>query len=408
MANSLITPTRIAREGLFHLENNLVMARLVHRDYKAEFKGGQGASVQVRKPVKFTATTGATRSNQDVVESYTTITIDQRRHVSWNFLTEDLTLTVEEYSERYIQPAAIALAQEIETSLTGLYTSVAQHVGTSGTVPSTFLEIGAARQRLVESAAPMNDSIYGVLEPAAALKIANDLKLVTLNSGKVETALEKVKVGAYAGVDLYEAQSLRQHTVGALGGTPLVNGAGQVTTVTTAALSTNTQNLVLDGASNSITGWAKAGDVITIASVYAVNPKTRQSTGRLMEFVVTADANSSGAGAVTLVISPAIITSGAHQNVSAAPANDAAITFKGTAATGYLQNMVFQRNAFALVTVPLEMPDGASFKARETHKGLSMRVVKDYDVDNDTDIIRLDVLYGVKAIYPELAVRLTS
>lgn len=409
MANSLITPTIIAKEALMQLENNLVMARMVHREYQAEFKGGQGATVNIRKPVKFTATDGATLSEQDVTESYTSITVDQRKHVAWAFTTQDETLTIEEYSKRYIAPAAAELAQQIETSLTGLYSSVWQHVGTPGTVPSTFLELGAARQRLVEAAAPMTEEINACLDPAAALKVANDLKLVNLNNGKVLTALERVRVGKYAGLENYENQSLRVHTVGALGGTPLVNGAGQVTTVSTTTLSANTQTLNIDGASNSITGWAKAGDVFTIANVFSVNPKTRQSTGRLQEFVVTADANSTGGGAVALTISPCIITSGAFQTVNAAPADNAAITWKvGTAATGYVQNLCFQRNAFALVTVPLDEPRGGVDASRMTHNNISIRVARQYAIASDKNQIRLDILYGVKAIYPELAVRLTN
>lgn len=412
MANSIITPTVIAKEALMQLENNLVMARKVHREYQSEFRGGQGASVQVRKPVKFLAVDGATMSEQDVIESYTNVTVDQRKHVAWAFTTQDETLSLEEYSERYIKPAAMELAQQIETSLTGLYSSVWQHVGTPGTTPSTFLQLGAARQRLVEAAAPMTDEITACLDPAAALQVANDLKLVNLNNGKVQTALERVRVGKYAGLENYENQSLRVHTVGALGGTPLVNGANQFlldAAVTTALLSANTQTLAIDGASNSITGWAKAGDVFTIANVFAVNPKTRQSTGRLQEFVVTADANSNGSGQVTLSISPQIISTGKYQNVSAGPADNAAITWKvGTAATGYTQNLVFQRNAFALVTVPLDEPRGGVDASRMTHNNLSIRVARQYAISSDKNQVRLDILYGVKAIYPELAVRLTG
>jgi len=409
MPNSLITPTLIAKEALMQLENNLVMGSLVHREYKSEFSGGQGASVQIRKPVKFEASNGATRVNQDVTESFTNITIDQRKHVSWKFATQDLTLSVEEYSERYIKPAAIALAQQVETSLTGLYSSVSQNVGTPGTPPATFLDMGAARRRLVEAAAPAGVTINAIIDPAAALSIANDLKAVTVNNNKVLTALEQVRVGKYAGMELYEAQSLRVHQGGVIGGAAQVNGADQFlldAAVTTANLSANAQTLVLESASNSITNWARAGDVFTIANVFAINPVTRQSTGRLMEFVVNANANSSAGGAVTLNISPQIIATGRYQNVSAGPANDALITWKTTTNQNSVQNLCFQKNAFALVTVPLEMPDGAAFKARESHKGLSMRCVKDYDIDADEDIIRLDILNGVKTIYPELAVRL--
>lgn len=404
MANSLITPSIIAKEGLMQLENNLVMAGLVHRDYSKEFTK-VGSTVSVRKPVKFVASTGATRVNQDVTEGTVNVVMDQRKHVSWGFTTQDLTLTIEEYSERYIKPASIALAQSVETSLMGLYSSVSNLVGTPGTVPSTFLEVGAARQRLVENMVPMGEKLNAVMEPAAALKIANDVKLVN-TPGKTLTALEEAKIGRYARFDTYEAQSVLTFTNGARGGTPLVNGANQHSNATPQA---NSQSLVIDGASNSITGWAKAGEVITIAGVFAVNGNTKQAYTYLKQFVVTADATSSGAGAVTLTISPAIVSSGPYQNVSAAPADNAAIAFaSGTAATAYPQNLCFHKNAFALVMRDLEMPDGAAFKARESHNSLSLRVVKDYDIDSDTDIIRLDILYGVAGIYPELATRLTS
>ena len=300
MANSLITPSIIAKEGLMQLENNLVMAGLVHRDYSKEFTK-VGSTISVRKPVRFVASTGATRVNQDVTEGTVSVVMDQRKHVSWGFSTQDLTLTIEEYSERYIKPAAIALAQSVETSLMGLYSSVSNLVGTPGTVPSTFLEVGAARQRLVENMVPMGEKLNAVMEPAAALKIANDVKLVN-TPGKTLTALEEAKIGRYARFDTYEAQSVLAFTNGARGGTPLVNGAAQHSDASPQA---NSQSLVIDGASNSITGWVKAGEVITIAGVFAINGNTKQAYTYLKPFVVTADANSSGAGAVTLTISPA-------------------------------------------------------------------------------------------------------
>lgn len=403
MANSLITPSIIAKEALMQMRNNLVMGELVYRDYTKEFVK-VGSTISVRRPVKFTASTGATRVNQDVTEGTVSIAMDQRKHVSWKFSTNDLTLTIEEYSERYIKPAAIALAQTVDSALTGLYSSVPNWVGTAGTIPSTFLELGAARQRLVENSAPMGEKLNAVLSPGAALKIANDLK--TLYVPKTNTALEQVKIGKYAGFDTYESQSIVNHTVGAKGGTPLVNGANQHSNATPQATS---QSLVIDGASLSVTGWAKAGDVITIASVFQVNDKTKQTETFLKQFVVLSDANSDGSGNVTLTISPAIVSSGAYQNVSAAPADNAAITIvTGTASTAYGQNLCFHKNAFALVMADLEMPDGAAFKSRANSEGLSIRVIKDYDISADEDIIRLDILYGVKTIYPELAVRLTN
>lgn len=406
MPNSLITPSIIAKEGLFQLKNNLVMGNLVHRDYTKEYTK-VGSTISVRKPVKFKATNGATRSNQDVLEGTVPIVMDQRKHVSWKFSTQDLTLTVEDYSERYIKPAMIALAQQVETSLTNLYTSVPNWVGTAGTTPSTFLALGAARQRLVENMAPMGDMLYAVMDPAAALQIANDMKQ-QFQPAKQLTAMERVKIGRYAGFETYEAQSIVNHTNGARGGTPLLNGADQHSNATPQA---NSQTITIDGASISITGWAKAGDVVTIAGCFAVNGNTKQAYTYLRQFTVLSDANSNGSGVVTLTISPAIVsdTSSPYQNVSAAPADNAAVALaSGTAATAYPQNLCFHKNAFALVMSDLEMPDGAAFKARESADNLSVRVVKDYDIDNDEDIIRMDILYGVKTIYPELAVRLTG
>ena len=176
MANTLITPSIIAKEALMQLKNNLVMGNLVYRDYSKEYVK-VGSTISVRKPVRFVASTGATRVNQDATEGSVSLAIDTQKHVSWNFSSQELTLTVDEYSERYIKPAMMELAQAVELSLTGLYAGVNDWVGTAGTTPSTFLSLGAARQRLVENRVPMGSTLNAVLDPAAALQIANDMKL---------------------------------------------------------------------------------------------------------------------------------------------------------------------------------------------------------------------------------------
>ena len=412
MANTLITPSLIAKEALMQLENNLVMANNVHREYKEEFTGGQGDTVSIRRPVKFVTSDGATRSNQDVEEKSTAITIDQRKHVSWNFSTQDLTLSVEEYSERYIKPAAITLAQTVDKSLTSLYAYAWNSVGTPGTTPTDFAAVGASAQRLDEMAVP-SDSRYMVMNPAARYAVAGNQLTLDAVGAMGKGAYEQAKVGNIATFDTFSTQNVQNHTVGVATGTPLVNGGSQNVTYASATGDGWSQSLVTNGWTNSTTGILKKGDVFTIAGVYAVNPVPGQgSTGKtvmpyLQQFTVLADADSGAStGPATLTISPPIITSGPQQTVDAAPDDDAAITVLGTGGTSYPQNMGFHKNAFALVTCPLEMPDGAAFKARESHNGLSMRVVKDYDIDNDTDIIRLDILYGVKAVYPDLASRL--
>lgn len=409
MANALITPSVIAKEALAQLENNLVMGNSVHREYKKEFVK-VGTSVSIRKPVKFYTADGAVRINQDVEEANTSIAIDQRKHVSWKFSTQDLTLTIEDYSERYIKPAAITLAQTIDAKGYDLYKKVWNQVGTPGTVPGTYAEVSPVAQRMDEMAVP-SEHRYLALNPAAHYKIAGD-QVGLQNPAMIKTAYEQAQIGRIAAMDAFSAQNVKSHTVGAHGGTPLVNGGSQNVTYA-AAKNTNTQTLVTDGWTNSTT-VLREGDVFTLAGVFAVNPVPGEgATGKtvlpyLQQFVVIADAASDGTGNATVSISPAIITSGPYQTVDAAPADNAQISVIGTASTAYPQNLGFHKNAFALVTCPLEMPDGAPWKSRESHNGLSIRVVKDYDIATDDEIIRMDVLYGWKAIYPDLACRLTA
>lgn len=404
MANSLISPSIIAKEALMQLRNNLVMGELVHRDYSREFVK-VGSTISIRKPVRFVASSGATRVNQDVTEGTVPLVMDQQRHVSWKFSSVDLTLTVAEYSERYIKPAMFELAQAVETSLMGLYFNVSNWTGTAGTTPSTFLQVGAAWQRLIDNRVPMGASLNAVLDSSATLQVANDMKL-QFQPGKQLRAIEDMKIGRYAKFDTYCGQSIVNHTVGIRSGTPLINGAAQVGTATPQA---NSMSMITDGWTASQTGILKAGDVFTIAGVNAINAGTRQNYSYLKQFTVLADANSDGSGNATFTIAPNIVVSGPYQNVSAAPADNAAITVvTGTASTSYPQNLCFHKNAFALVMADMELPDGAPFKARESIDNLSVRVIKSYDVSADEDIIRLDILYGVKCLYPELAVRLTG
>lgn len=414
MPNTLVTPSMIAKEALMQLENNLVMANQVHREYKKEFQGGQGSTVSIRKPVKFFTSDGATRVNQDVEEKTTNIVVDQRKHVSWNFTTQDLTLSIEEYSERYIKPAAITLANTVDRSLFNLYKNVWNATGTPGTTPGDYAAVATAAQRMDEMAV-MSDSRSMMLNPAAHYKVAGNQTTLEAVGAMGKGAYEESKVGRVAKFDVFSTQNVQNHTVGVATGTPLVNGGSQDVTYANAVGTNWSQTLNTDGWTASTTGILKAGDVFTIDGVFAVNPVPGEgSTGKtvmpyLQQFTVLADANSGATtGPAALTISPPIITSGPFQTVSAAPADNAPITVLGTGGTAYPQNLGFHKNAFALVTVPLEMPDGAAFKARESHNGLSMRVVKDYDIDNDTDIIRLDILFGVKAIYPDLACRLVG
>ena len=398
MANAIITPSMIAKEALMQLENNLVMGNNVHKEYKKEFVK-VGSSVSIRKPVKFVASDGATRVNQDVEEATTTFSIDKRKHVSWKFSTNDLTMSIEQYSERYIRPAMIALANQVDADLCALYKNVFNFSGTAGTTPATFAALGGAARKLDECAVPDDGMRKLVLNPAARWSMADALK-TTYNPGIASDMVRKGLLGQVANFEIFGDQNIKSHTKGTATGTPLVNGGSQNVTYAASTAGGTSQSLVTDGWTNSVTGILKAGDKFTIAGVYSVNPISKVSTGNLQQFTVLADADSGAStGPATLSISPAIITSGPYQTVDAAPADNAAITVLAS----YAANLAFHKNAFGLVTCPLELPDGAAFKARESSDGLSVRVVKDYDIANDDDIIRLDILYGTKVLYPEMA-----
>jgi hypothetical protein len=417
MANALITSSMIMRESLMQLKNNLRFAKLANREYDKEFRK-VGDTVNARKPVKFYTADGATRVNQDVTEGKTPVVLDQRKHVSWKFSTQDLTLSIENYSKRYIEPAMITLAQTIDAKGADLYKKVWNVVGTPGTPPANYAAVGAVARRLTEMGVPNGKARKGVMNPEAFQAIAATLTTLNMPQKAME-AWESGEIGSLAGFRTFESVNLKTHTVGSKAGTPLINGASQNVAITDtvsgigAVKDYNAQTLITDGwtASSAI---LKAGDVFTIAGVFAVNPVPGEgTTGKtvlpyLQQFVVREDISADGSGLATIKISPAIIVSGAYQTVSAAPADNAAITVLGTAATGYQQNLFFHEDAFTLVTAPLEMPDGASWKEREESDGISMRLVKDYDIANDEEIIRVDVLYGWTAVYPDLAARLTS
>ena len=400
--NTLITPSIIAKESLFQLTNNLVMAMNVHREYKKEFVK-VGNSVSIRKPVKFTSTTGATLSKQDVEEGSVSITIDQRKHVGWGFNSEDLTLTVDQYAERYLKPANIRLANDVDLSLTGLYSSLFISAGTPGTTPNSFSTLGTAAQYLDEFAVPDDGMRKLVLNPASRWAMADALKGIYDNSMPREL-IRKGLLGRIANFDIYGDQNVAMHTCGArVDDAAILIDNGTLNSNSTPQA--NTMTIHMDGFGGNTANSLRVGDVFTIADVYSVNPISKQSTGRLMQFtVVTAVTPVSNESDV--VISPAIVSSGAYQNVDAAPINDAAITFLGTNSTTFPQNLAFHKNALALVMCPLALPDGASFKARTQHDGISIRVVKDFSIVDDEDIIRLDILWGTKAIYGDLGSRL--
>lgn len=400
MANTILTPTMILREALRILTNELAFTRNVNREYDSNFakKGAKiGNTANVRKPNRYVTSKGATLVNQDTTEESVSIVMDQQAHVGVNFTSVDLTLSLDDFSKRILKPAIATIANTVDFEGLSLYKDIYNLVGTPGTTPATAAALLGVGQRMDEEAVPRDGDRFAIVNPAANAALIDGLKTLFNPSGNLSTQFQKGMMGnnvlgfGTIGMD----QNVNVHTVGPLGGTPLVNGANQTGST-----------LATKGWTAAAAARLKKGDVFTLAGVYAVNPQNRQSTGILRQFVVTENFSSAADGTGAVSIYPAIVTSGAKQTVTGSPADNAAITVVGTANANYPMNLGYHKDAFTLVTADLEMPSGVDFSARESYEGISMRIIRQYDINNDKFPCRIDILYGWKTIYPELACRL--
>lgn len=399
MPNTLLTSDIITKEALVVLENTLGFAKTVNRQYDSDFAQSgakNGSTLRIRKPNRYVVRSGATLAVQDVAEQSTTLAVATQKGVDMTFTSVDLTLSIDEFSDRFIKPAIATLANTIDFDGLALYEDVYNSTGTPGTTPATALDILNAGEMLTRFATPKDGMRYMTVNPEANVRLVDGMKGF-FHAGN--TISEQFRTGSMGSnvlgfKDIGEDQNVNAHTVGPLGGTPLVNGASQ-----TGA------SLVTDGWTAAAAARLNKGDVFTIAGVFSVNPQSRQSTGKLQQFTVTADVSSNASGQATVPISPSIVTSGALQTVTGSPADNAAITVLGAAATAYPQNLAYHRDAFTLVTADLEVPKGCDFAARERYKNMSMRIIRNYDISTDTFPCRLDVLYGWKLVREELAAR---
>lgn len=402
MANSILTPSMIAKEALMQFKNGMGISGHCNSSYSKDFakKGAKiGTTEKVRKPNRFTVTNGATYSAQDVTEDYFNLAIDTQKHVGFEFLSSDLTLSIDDFANRYLKSASLALVNQVDVDGNALAAkSIANAVGTAATTPSALLTYLQAMQKIQESGGPMDDKFAYLINPAASTKIVDALKGLFADQTEVSKQYKRGLMGFAAGGKWVLSQNLYSHTSGQRGGTPLTNGVP----------SQGATTLVTDGWTAAAANRVKAGDVFTIAGVNKVNPITKQDTGILQQFVVTADAASDGSGNATLSISPAIYSTGSLQNVSALPADNIGLTFSGgdasigtSAVTA--SNLLVHEDAMALAFVPLEKPEGVHFSAVETdpETGISIRIIRDYDFSNDKFRCRLDVAYGWAAARPE-------
>ena len=396
----LLTPQVISKETLMILENNLVMGNKVNRSFENQFVK-IGATLTIRKPNRYTVSQGAGLQVQDIAEPSVTITVDKQRHVDFQFTSADLALTVEEFSARYLKPAMAPLANQVDYDLLQNSYQISNYVGTPGITPASFSSsVQLTGQRMDENAAPQQDRCL-VLNPAGYWAMANGL----VGSFVMPTAKEALVKGYLSTIgnqEVYMDQNVPNSTTNAQHNTSVAN----ITNSTAAGVQGNGNTVSIYGGT-ALDSYG-IGDVFTVAGVNNINPQSRISTGQLKNFVVTGVANAT-ASTNTLTFSPSVVTSGPYQNVSAGINSSQAILWlTGTSAAQIAtpNNIAFARDAFGLVMVPLEIPQGVDFAARETYRNISLRVVRAYDINNDVFPTRVDILYGDAVYYDELAVRL--
>jgi len=400
MANSILTIDMITRKSLEILENNLVLTRNVNRQYDDSFavEGAKiGSTLRIRLPDRALVTDGAALQVQDDNEQYTTLTVSSQQHIGVNFTSAELTMQLDDFAERVLKPRVSQLASTVDANVANAYKSIYNSVGTPGTTPATSLVLLQANQKLNEFATPM-DQRYATVNPAANAGLVEGMTGLFNPTGTISRQFKNGMMGeGILGLDeVNMSQSIVQHTTGVTPTAPIV-----ATTVATEG----STSLAISFTSGSPT--FKIGDVFTIAGVYAVNPQTRQTTGSLQQFVVTADVTVSSTTTATLSVQPPMYTpANALATISAFPASSAVLTFLGGSATAYPQNLIYHKDAITFATADLLLPQGVDMASRQVHNGISLRIVRQYDINNDRMPCRIDVLYGYAAIRPVTAVRL--
>jgi uncharacterized protein YggL (DUF469 family) len=404
MANTLLTSSVIMKESLRILKNELTFTRGVNREYDDKFgvTGAKvGATINARKPPRYVGRTGQALQVEASTETYVPITLDTQFGVDISFSSADLTLSIDEFADRFLKPAMATVANKVDYDGLQLYKDVNNFSGTAGllnggSVTSTQVQqaILAARRKMTENGVPYSPRNITV-DPNSSANIVSGLTNLFNPSGTISKIFTNGALGdGVLGFNFAEDANVASFTPQA---------AGSLTAISSAPASGATTLAVTTTA-----GTVPRGTVFTVAGVYAINPQNRQSTGSLMQFVVTADTVVTTSG--TLPIYPAYIPSGQFATCTGTPAGTAAIVVLSGAvgAVPYAQNLAYHKDAFTLASADLLLPGGVDMAERDNFDGISMRMVRQYDINSDLFPVRFDVLYGWKTIYPELAVRITG
>ena len=424
MANALNTATVVTNEVLRIAHNSSAFLGNVNTDYDNAWQGQYkpGTTVKARAPVQFTHRDGETASVQDVTERTVDVTLQPLLGLDFAVGSTDLTTSVgsdgnvnKAFQERYLKPAGLKLAALLDYRIATLMKNgFHQIVGTPGTPPASVADILNAQVPLDRMSVPRDGMRMAAIEPGANATIVAGLSTLFNNQAMLGDQYKTGVLKTGMGLDFAMSQNVPSHTVGPLGGTPVVAGANQG--LINAGATDNpfgaTTSLATSGWTAAAAARLAQGDTFTIAGVFSVNPETKASTGVLQSFLVTAAVSSDAGGLATVIISPAIIAGGAYQNVTARPANLAAITItSGAANTTYTQNLLWHKNAFTFVSPKQEIPGGMDMAYQASmadEGGVSLRFVRGFDITNNRFVSRFDILWGGAVTLPNFGVRRTN
>lgn len=411
MANSFVDVKQaagiIAEAAAGLLSEKLQFCKTIAKADPKDFAGkngyGAGDTIYISKPPIFKPQTSfdITSSIQDILEDKVALTADviSTIGIQVDSLEFAYELELKNFIKRVIDPAVTSMAHDIESRMiTKATQAVANSVGTPGSTTFSIDDILSAREKMNRYLCPKDSNRYFLHDSAAGRKAVVERKGLFHSSSEIEKQYEQGFVGIADGFKWMESELLYVHT----------NGADVATGVEATVLNpaTGATQVGMDGVATSAV--IKKGSVFTIDNVYAVHPQTKTTySGMLQQFVVTADANESS-GTAIVSISPTIYSSasGSLQNVSALHADEAACTFIGSASTSYTQNLAYHRDAFRMVSLPLIMPKSAEYAEQRTVDGITVAIVRDFDIKTRRMITRLDFLGGLVADRPEWACRI--
>lgn len=424
MPNALVTSTIITNEVLRIAHNASAFLGNMNTDYDDKWKGQYkpGQTVNARRPVEFTHRNGSTANIQDITESSVAITVQPELGIDFAVSSNELALSIgsngsvnEDFKRRYLMPAGLKIAAILDMNIGVIMKNGAhQMVGTPGTPPATVADILQAQVPMDRMSVPRDGMRMAAIEPGANATIIAGLATLFNNQSMLGDQYKTGILKTGLGLDFAMSPNVPTHTVGPLGGTPVVNGANQglINAGSTDNPYAGTTSLATSGWSLSAAARLAAGDTFTLAGVFSVNPETKQSTGVLQSFVATAAASSDASGLATVIISPAIIAGGAYQNVTARPAASAAITItSGAANTSYTTNLIWHRDAVTFVSPKQELPGGMDMAYQASmadEGGISLRFVRGFDITNNRFISRFDVLWGAAVTLRNFIVRRTN